>query len=745
LKKKLFILGTISLILLFYSFSKADVIYLTADTMKVGGGNYANDLIQVNAGDRRVPVVVYLRNTFDVAGFTLRLVYDSTIMYPYYPTVPESSFYQPTRSSSLPVFGGTFSTLGEIYFTGSPFFNPNTEFIAAGRGPIVEFYFNIRSSAPQGYYPIKLEEDTLNQPAQDNTLGDMLGQHIYIPVLANGAICVGSCAPPTNNPPVVSPVSPKSVVVGETLSFSVSATDPDNDLITLFAQNLPTNSTFPQVNGTGSVTGTFTFIPAPEQAPDTLSVTFIVRDIYNSADTINVTIFLYEEIIPPQEPTDKLKILSTEGGVPGSKGKLIPVYFINDLDTVYGVEFSLNYNPQAVIIDSLVLAQRVNGFSVYSNRGDTLGKLTVLLFGLGNEKILPGAGDILYLALSVDTLAPFGDSPLDLTSAWEAISVNPNVPSRALAMVDGIFAVDMFGDLNLDKIINVADVVSLVAYILGNISLQTRNWEAANINRDASVNVGDLVGVINTILHRQINAPIVNYREPLAYLHLEYDSLQAGSSGNINVWADLKTSIAGVQLKIKYDPEQLSFSNPKLTEKSKSFYPFIHYKDDGNGNLTVVFYRFDGKPMDTGQGSILSLPVTVKSGFDKEKLQVSLREAILADPTAVVIPVDKGEVVLPKSFSLGQNYPNPFNPTTTIRFEIGIGGGPQQSVQTTLRVYNILGQRVKTLVDEPKSPGIYYQTWDGKDEQGNKVSSGVYFYQLRASGYNETKKMVLLK
>ncbi|MDP3023966.1 MAG: cohesin domain-containing protein [candidate division Zixibacteria bacterium] len=742
MKNKSYLLGFIFFILLFsYSFSKAQV-YLTNDTMKVGGGTYANDIIYVNPGDTRVPVIVYLRNTFDVAGFTLRMVYDSTIMYPR-PPVPDSSFYQPIRSQSLPIFGGNFDVPGEIYFTGSPFL-PVITTIAAGRGPIVEFYFNIKSTAQPGYYPIKLEEDTLNYPDFDNTLGDPMGQNMYIPVLANGAICVGTCAPPTNNPPVVSPVSPKSVVVGETLSFSVSATDPDNDLITLFAQNRPTNSTFPQVQGTGSVTGTFTFIPAPEQAPDTLSVTFIVRDIYNSADTINVTIFLYEEIIPPQEPTDKLKILSTEGGVPGSKGKLIPVYFINDLDTVYGVEFSLNYNPQAVIIDSLVLAQRVNGFSVYSNRGDTLGKLTVLLFGLGNEKILPGAGDILYLALSVDTLAPFGDSPLDLTSAWEAISVNPNVPSRALAMVDGVFAVDMFGDINLDKIVNVSDVVSLVAYILGSISLDTRHYEAANINRDADVNVGDLVGVINTILHRPINAPIVNYREPLASLRLEYDSLQAGSPGSINLWADLKTSIAGVQFKIEYDPQQLSFSHPQLTSRSSSF-DTVYYKDDGKGNLTILSFSFGKNPIGVGQGNILTLPVVVKSDFDKEKLRLSLKEAILADPTAVVIPVDKGEVVLPKSFSLGQNYPNPFNPTTTIRFEIGIGGGPQQSVQTTLRVYNILGQRVKTLVDEPKSSGIYYQTWDGKDEQGDKVSSGVYFYQLRAGGYNQTKKMVLLK
>jgi len=107
--------------------------------------------------------------------------------------------------------------------------------------------------------------------------------------------------------------------------------------------------------------------------------------------------------------------------------------------------------------------------------------------------------------------------------------------------------------------------------------------------------------------------------------------------------------------------------------------------------------------------------------------------------------VDKGEVTLPKSFSLSQNYPNPFNPNTTIRFEIGTGGGNQEAVHITLKVYNILGQVVKTLVDEPRSPGVYYQTWDSKNEQSEKVSSGVYFYQLRVGDYNETKKMVLLK
>jgi hypothetical protein len=733
LKKKLFLSGFIFWVLLFYfSFSEAQIT-MPNDTLRVGGGTYAKDIIQVSQGQTKVPVDVYLRNTFGVAGFFIRLVYDSTLMSP---RTPKDSSFRLVRGSSLSAYDGDFSKAGQITFYAVAY---GFEEIATGSGILVEFYFNIKSNAPEGPYTITLKDDSVN--SFYNYLSD--GSSDYIPVLSSGTICVGNCSPPENHSPVLNPVSPKSVVAGQTLTFSVNATDEDNDPITITAQNIPENSSFPQAEGTGNATGTFTFTPAAEQAPDTISVTFIVRDKYLLADTITVTIYIYEETQPPQEPTDKLKILSTEGGVPGSKNKLVPVYFINDQDTVYGIEFTLNYDSNAVIIDSLVPAPRANGFSIYSNLRDTLGKLTVLLFGLGNEKILPDSGNILYLALSVDSLAPFGNSLLDLRSAYEAISIDPNDSARSLAMTDGVFAVDRFGDVNLDKIINIGDIVSLVAYILGNISLDTRHWDAADINQDSSVNVGDLVGVINTILGRPINAPMERLSKPLAYLHLDYDSLQAGSEGKINLWADLKTPVAGVQLKIKYDPEQLTFSAPSLTSRSTGLN--ILYKDDGKGNLSVLFYRFFGKPIDPGEGNILSLPVTVKPGFDKEKLQLYLKEAILSDPEAVVIPVDKGEVILPKSFNLSQNYPNPFNPNTTIRFEIGTGSGNQAAVNTTLKVYNILGQVVKTLVNEPKLPGIYYQIWDGKNEQGEKVSSGLYFYQLRAGNYSETKKMVLLK
>jgi len=97
-------------------------------------------------------------------------------------------------------------------------------------------------------------------------------------------------------------------------------------------------------------------------------------------------------------------------------------------------------------------------------------------------------------------------------------------------------------------------------------------------------------------------------------------------------------------------------------------------------------------------------------------------------------------------FSLDQNYPNPFNPTTTIPFTVhGKRKAENGPVHTTLDIYNILGQRVRTLLDEKMKPGKYEIVWDATDEKGNQVSSGIYFYRIEAGRFSEVKKMVVLK
>jgi hypothetical protein len=94
---------------------------------------------------------------------------------------------------------------------------------------------------------------------------------------------------------------------------------------------------------------------------------------------------------------------------------------------------------------------------------------------------------------------------------------------------------------------------------------------------------------------------------------------------------------------------------------------------------------------------------------------------------------------IPIKFALDQNYPNPFNPNTLINYAI-----PKQS-QVRLDVFNILGQKVITLVDKSEQPGFYSATWDGVNSEGKSTSSGIYFYKISAGDYTEIKKMVLIK
>ena len=105
-------------------------------------------------------------------------------------------------------------------------------------------------------------------------------------------------------------------------------------------------------------------------------------------------------------------------------------------------------------------------------------------------------------------------------------------------------------------------------------------------------------------------------------------------------------------------------------------------------------------------------------------------------PTAVTEPQQREQVAY---FALFQNYPNPFNTITLIPFRVN---GP---VPTTLKIYNIKGQVVRTLVDEYLESGGYEVMWDGKNDSGKGVSSGVYFYKLKVGDLAQSRKLVLIE
>ncbi len=112
---------------------------------------------------------------------------------------------------------------------------------------------------------------------------------------------------------------------------------------------------------------------------------------------------------------------------------------------------------------------------------------------------------------------------------------------------------------------------------------------------------------------------------------------------------------------------------------------------------------------------------------------------VLVDVTLTVITGINGTQIIPTTYDVSQNYPNPFNPTTTIKYQL-----PEAS-KVKLVIYNVLGQKVRTLVNKRMQPGYYQVVWDGRNDQGVQVSSGIYIYRFESDGLTRTMKMILMK
>jgi uncharacterized repeat protein (TIGR02543 family) len=141
-------------------------------------------------------------------------------------------------------------------------------------------------------------------------------------------------------------------------------------------------------------------------------------------------------------------------------------------------------------------------------------------------------------------------------------------------------------------------------------------------------------------------------------------------------------------------------------------------------------YKFKGWNVD---GTDFPVSDTLKIVMDKDKLVTAKFEK---NPDAV----DERNIAgMPNDYRLFQSYPNPFNPRTTIVFQL------PKMVNVTLEVYNSAGRRIQTLLNDMRSAGTHETVWNGKDDFGNSVSSGIYYYQIRTKDFCKVMKMVYMK
>ena len=165
----------------------------------------------------------------------------------------------------------------------------------------------------------------------------------------------------------------------------------------------------------------------------------------------------------------------------------------------------------------------------------------------------------------------------------------------------------------------------------------------------------------------------------------------------------------------------------------------------GEGRLEVAAARRGKRWSASGEGELLRVKVKLNRDGYPQSLQLSAGTFLSSEYESSTIRVlnDPTELALPKIFSLGANYPNPFNPSTTIPFTVPLG--LRGSALVAVEVYDLLGQRVKVLLEESMKPGYYRAEWDGLDSSGHPMGSGVYFCRVRVGEQVQVRKLALVK
>jgi hypothetical protein len=167
----------------------------------------------------------------------------------------------------------------------------------------------------------------------------------------------------------------------------------------------------------------------------------------------------------------------------------------------------------------------------------------------------------------------------------------------------------------------------------------------------------------------------------------------------------------------------------------------VNVKSIGN-EIHVVAFNLTNNPILPDTGALFRLPLKLNSVGDIDSIRVFISSDSNAATMAMATAADIKSSI-PQTWQLYQNYPNPFNPSTTIQFDVPEEAGRVPRI--AIQIFNILGQKVKTIERGNYDAGRYRIVWDGTNEGGRRVASGVYFYRILAGDFVHTMKMVLIK
>ncbi|MFP6591693.1 MAG: FlgD immunoglobulin-like domain containing protein, partial [Candidatus Latescibacterota bacterium] len=350
-----------------------------------------------------------------------------------------------------------------------------------------------------------------------------------------------------------------------------------------------------------------------------------------------------------------------------------------------------------------------------------------------------------------DTLTLFNGSGQSVTPTFGSDALGNLSPATSLGSLRG-------GDATNDNQVDLSDANLIFCCGVGGPNVWNSVPGDANYVRDADINYD---GVINSIdlgfvtknfgnvgfgappVFRTINEGGDNSAAIAKVTGVEdVEAWWPGRVFEVTIQVQGMSDVAAYDLRVSYDPEKVkplaadqAVSQGNVFDENPAGSLFFHRVQPGA--IDVASGRIGADWSASGDAELASIRF-VALGDDPGVIDIVTGQVVNSAHVGIPVRVEKARA-LPMVAALHQNYPNPFNPSTEIRFDI------PTARDVKLRIYNQLGQTVRTLVDHRMKAGTYTFEWDGSNQAGQGVASGVYFYNLQAGDFRDLRKMTLVK
>ena len=388
-----------------------------------------------------------------------------------------------------------------------------------------------------------------------------------------------------------------------------------------------------------------------------------------------------------------------------------------------------------ILTDSSLIGSA--NWSIESNENDSL-----LAIAAAGSNDIQGNGELFRLKLVVS----------DTASGFLPVTIKSVIFDTGKAAVEktsgGIKIVsELPGDVDLNDIVQAFDASLILKYLVGLVDLDHVQLKNANVSSDTTVSALDATLILQRVVGIVDSLPVDTSSDSLlagGTIEMMDQQIQPGDTISIPLFLQDSKNILSFKGTVEFNSDDITFQD-LIWPKGLDNFSF-----EQNNTLNEIRFAGAGTKPVNAVNKLVILKFVVNGNFEKEETVVSVTKfrfnessKLQGGQTATLfrnaLLVEDRRGADPERFELMQNYPNPFNPETMIQYQLA------QKGDVEIVIYNLLGEKIISLFHGLQGAGFHQLIWDGKNELGTHVSSGVYIYHIKTEKFVSSKKMLLLR